>query len=62
MKESKERGIYVNGLGQHVVTGVPDMMRKLQVCEGGVLILFSTLLLPPPPFPLPPRFLTHSWQ
>ncbi|GAX80379.1 hypothetical protein CEUSTIGMA_g7818.t1 [Chlamydomonas eustigma] len=31
IKESKERGIYVNGLGQHVVTGMQDMMKKLQL-------------------------------
>mmetsp|Transcript_20257 Transcript_20257/g.44229 ORF Transcript_20257/g.44229 Transcript_20257/m.44229 type:complete len:701 (+) Transcript_20257:74-2176(+) len=31
IKESKEKGMYVAGLGQHVVTGVQEMARKLQL-------------------------------
>ncbi len=34
MKESKEKGIFVSGLGQHVVNGVQEMMRMLQVGGG----------------------------
>lgn len=37
VKDSKERGIYVQGLGQHVVTGMQDMMRKLQVGAMGIM-------------------------
>jgi hypothetical protein len=38
IKESKERGIYVNGLGQHVITGMQDMMKKLQVRYGHIMV------------------------